>query len=209
MIGILTGTILVIGLGQVILDVTGVGYLVQCGGSTLGTLSIGEVASLHIETHVRETAITLYGFADDEERAWFVRLQSVQKVGPKAALAILDIMRPDEIINAVALENKVAFNAAKGVGPALAGRIVLDLSGKAPPQGRNMGLAMSTHHGDTKSEGSLTTNASALQRDAISALTGLGIDQSKAMRAVASALLSRDDLDLNALVKQALKEVHT
>ena len=135
MIGMLTGTVLVIGSDEAIIDVNGVGYLVKCGSRTLGTLSVGDMAVLHVETHVREQAITLFGFADEEERAWFVRLQTVQKVGPKAALAILDIMRPDEILSSASLEDKAAFGRAKGVGPSLASRIVSDLSGKAAAAG--------------------------------------------------------------------------
>ena len=89
MIGMLTGTVLMVGSDEAILDVGGVGYLLKCGNRTLGRLSVGETATLHVETHVRETAITLFGFADDDDRAWFVKLQTVQKVGPKAALSIL------------------------------------------------------------------------------------------------------------------------
>ena len=76
MIGMLTGTCLMAGTGEAIIDVNGVGYLLQCGSRTLGSLGIGETVCLHVETHVREQAITLYGFHSEEERAWFVRLQT-------------------------------------------------------------------------------------------------------------------------------------
>ena len=204
MIGMLTGTVLVIGSDEAILDVNGVGYLVKCGSRTLGTLSVGAGAVLHVETHVREQAITLFGFADEEERAWFVRLQTVQKVGPKAALAILDIMRPDEILSSASLEDKVAFGRAKGVGPSLASRIVSDLSGKPPPPGRGFTASMPAHHG----EGAVASSPErGLQRDAVSALVNLGIGQSEALRAVANAAKKGEDLDTGALVKAALKEL--
>ena len=90
---------------------------------------------------MREQAITLFGFADEETRAWFVKLQSVQKVGPKAALSTLDVLSPAEILSAASLEDKTAFSRANGVGPSLASRIVVELSGKSPPLGRGLAQA--------------------------------------------------------------------
>ena len=149
MIGMLTGSVLVIGTGEAIVDVNGVGYLAKCGRRTLSNLCVGEMVTLQIETHVRETAITLYGFSDEEERAWFVKLQTVQKVGPKAALAILDVLSPSEILSAASLEDKTAFSRATGVGPSLASRIVVELSGKAPPIGRGFTAGMPAHTGES------------------------------------------------------------
>ncbi len=203
MIGMLTGSVLVIGTGEAILDVNGVGYLAKCGRRTLSNLGVGEVVTLQIETHVRETAITLYGFSDEEERAWFVKLQTVQKVGPKAALAILDVLSPSEILSAASLEDKTAFSRATGVGPSLASRIVVELSGKAPPIGRGFTAGMPAHTGESTS---LAPEMST-QKDAISALVNLGIDQSNALRAVASALKVNPDMETGVLVKAALKEL--
>ena len=164
---------------------------------------MGESATLQIETHVRETAITLYGFSDEEERAWFVKLQSVQKVGPKAALAILDVLSPSEILSAASLEDKTAFSRASGVGPSLASRLVVELSGKAPPTGRGFMAGMPAH---ASGQTDITPEISA-QKDAVSALVNLGIGQSEALRAVAAALRLSPDLDAGALVKAALKEL--
>ena len=136
MIGMVSGICLMSGTGEAIIDCGGVGYLLQCGSRTLGNLTEGQPARLHVETHVREQAITLFGFHSEEERAWFVRLQSVQGVGPKAALAILDILTPGEVLSAASLEDKTAFARANGVGPKLAARIATELSGKPAPQGR-------------------------------------------------------------------------
>jgi len=156
----------------------------------IGMLTGTEVVTLHVETHVREQAITLYGFHSEEERAWFVRLQSVQGVGPKAALAILDILTPGQILSAASLEDKAAFARAKGIGlqpvftaPSQSG----DTSGAE----RNEGLS------DMR-----------LRNDAISALENLGIGQSDALRAVASAYQTfPDDPPLDDLIKVALKEL--
>ena len=128
MIGMLSGVCLMAGTDEAIIDCGGVGYLLSCGSRTLAELTEGQAARLHVETHVRETAITLYGFHSEEERAWFVRLQTVQGVGPKAALAILDILTPGEILSAASLEDKTAFARAKGVGPKSASRIAIELS---------------------------------------------------------------------------------
>jgi len=210
MIGMLTGTCLMAGTGEAIIDVNGVGYLLQCGSRTLGNLSIGETVCLHIETHVREQAITLFGFHSEEERAWFVRLQSVQGVGPKAALAILDIMTPGQILSAASLEDKTAFARSKGIGPKSASRIATELSGKPAPAGRGFQPVFTAPSSRTSSEAERAEGLSDMQlrNDAVSALQNLGIGQSDALRAVAAAYNTfPDDPPLDDLIKVALKEL--
>jgi len=210
MIGMLSGVCLMAGTGEAILDCGGVGYLVQCGSKTLGQLEEGKPARLHIETHVREQAITLFGFATEEARAWFVRLQSVQGVGPKAALAILDILSPGEIMSAAALEDKTAFARASGVGPKLATRIATELSGKPPPAGRGFQPAFTAPVSSETSEAARNEGLSdmRLRNDAVSALENLGIGQSEALRAVAKAYGTfADDPSLDDLIKVSLKEL--
>ena len=206
MIGLLNGTCQLIGSGEAIIDVGGVGYLLTCGTRTLSALSVGEGASIHVETHVRETAITLYGFISDEERAWFVRLQSVQGVGPKAALAILDIMTPGEVLSAANLEDKTAFARASGVGPKLATRIATELSGKGPPAGR--GFYPEFRQTGTSPQPMTAMPRQGLQKDAASALVNLGIGESDALKAVALAHQSfADEPALDDLIRVALKEL--
>ena len=210
MIGMLTGTCLMAGTGEAIIDVNGVGYLLTCGSRTLGNFGVGETVCLHVETHVREQAITLYGFHSEEERAWFVRLQSVQGVGPKAALAILDIMTPGQILSAASLEDKTAFARAKGIGIKSAGRIAIELSGKPAPVGRGFQPVFTKPSGGTPSEAGRNEGLSdmRLRNDAVSALENLGIGQSDALRAVASAYNTfPDDPPLDDLIKVALKEL--
>lgn len=210
MIGMLTGTCLMTGSGEAIIDVNGVGYLVQCGSRTLGNMGTGETVCIHIETHVREQAITLYGFGNEEDRAWFVRLQSVQGVGPKAALAMLDILSPSEILSAASLGDKAAFARASGVGPKLAARIAMELKGKPAPTGRGLGGVFTAPSGGTPSSAERTEGLSDMQlrNDAISALENLGIDQSSALRAVASAYqIFPEDPALDDLIRVALKEL--
>src|SRR5213079_486260 len=93
MIGKLTGIVDSIAEDAVILDVGGVGYLVQCPASTLSRLTVGAHASLIIEMKVSDDAIKLYGFASAEEREWFRLLQTVQSVGGKVALTFISIIR--------------------------------------------------------------------------------------------------------------------
>ena len=210
MIGMLTGTCLVAGSGEAIIDVNGVGYLVQCGSRTLGAMGTGETVCIHIETHVREQAITLFGFHSEEERAWFVRLQSVQGVGPKAALAILDILSPGEILSAASLEDKATFARASGVGPKLASRIATELSGKPPPSGRGIGAVFTKPSSGAISGAERAEGLSDMQlrNDAVSALVNLGIGQPDALRAVASAYKTfPDDPELDDLIRVALKEM--
>lgn len=216
MIGMLSGTCLMAGTGEAIIDVAGVGYLVQCGSRCLSAMHEGQPTRVHIETHVREQAITLYGFPNEEERAWFVRLQSVQGVGPKAALAILDILAPGQILSAASLEDKAAFARASGVGPKLAARLAIELSGKPAPIGRGYAriFTQDEHCDDHRSDVTdIAATDMATRSDAVSALVNLGVGQSEALKAVAKAYsdMGQDERDegakLDDLIKLALKEL--
>ena len=139
MIGKLKGIVDSVGEEEAVIDVNGVGYLIHAGARTLSRLSPGAAVSVHVETYVREDALKLFAFLTDAERAWFVRLQSVQGVGARHALAMLDAIAPGEIESAAALGDTSAFSRAKGVGPKLAQRIAAELKDKAPPAGRTLG----------------------------------------------------------------------
>ncbi len=132
MIGKLSGTVDSIQDDAVILDVGGVGYLVQCPSSTLSRLAAGAHASLLIEMKVSDDAIRLYGFAAAEEREWFRLLQTVQSVGAKVALAVLSTLSSRDLQRALALSDKAMIGRAPGVGPKLALRITTELKDKAP-----------------------------------------------------------------------------
>ena len=132
MIGKLTGKVDAIGESHLIIDVGGVGYEVQASSRTLRNLKSGDAAALTIDTHVREDAIKLFGFVSEVERTWFRTLQGIQGVGPKAALAVLGTLAPQDLANAIALGNWQAVEQAQGVGKKLAQRIVTELRDKAP-----------------------------------------------------------------------------
>src|SRR5213082_4316254 len=133
MIGKLKGIIDSYGEDFIVLDVNGVGYLVQCSARTLQELpGAGQPAALSIETHVREDQIRLFGFLTDVEREWFRLLQTVQGVGAKVALSVLGTLPPSDLANAIALRDKTAVARTPGVGPKVAERIVTELRDKAP-----------------------------------------------------------------------------
>ncbi|MEM1106254.1 MAG: Holliday junction branch migration protein RuvA [Pseudomonadota bacterium] len=201
-IGRLRGEVAAIGADTVLIDVAGVGYVAQAGSRALARLSVGQDASLHIETKVTENSITLYGFDTDEARAWFVRLQDVPGVGGKAAMAVLDALTVAELMDAIALGDVAIVTRAKGVGRKLAERIVGELSGKPAPLGRYAATPISL--GQAASEPGLDAQTGARQ-DAIDALQALGYDPADAARAVATASKDGAGDDGPALIKAALK----
>ena len=182
MIARLTGKIEPLGEDRAIVDVGGVGYLVFCSGRTLGQLpDDGSTVQLHIETHVREDHIHLYGFADAGELEWFRLLTTVQGVGAKVALAILTALGPDDLLQAVAATDKAAVTRANGVGPKLAARIVSELKDKVG------GIALGAAAAIRVAKGQAGPAAGRVDEDAVSALVNLGYGRSEAFGAVARA----------------------
>ncbi len=203
MIGKLRGMVDAVGEAHAIIDVGGVGYEVQASARTLRTLQIGQEASLAIETHVREDAIRLYGFASETERAWFRALQTIQGVGTKVALGVLGTLSPQDLANAIALQSWAAVEEAPGVGKKLAQRIVAELKDKAPAlsvAGLSVpaalaGRAATPPPGDAAAE-------------AISALTNLGYLPGQASQAVAAAIAELGAAtDTPRLIRRGLKEL--
>ena len=203
MIGQLKGLVDHLDTDQVLIDVQGVGYQVLCSSRTLATLMPGQSAVLKILTHVREDHIHLYGFLDDQEKAWFDIFVGVQGVGPKMALSILGQMGPSDLANALMLEDKRPFQAISGVGPKLAARLVTELKQKSPKL--PSGVSVSAGETQVSPQVDLTGSAAVLQ-DLISALTNLGYDETQARSAATTALTDLgDEADLNALIPVALK----
>lgn len=204
MIGSLQGVVGAVGEDAAIIDVGGVGYLVQAGGRTLARLEQGAAVRFHIETHVREDAIRLYGFASEQERAWFAHLQTIPGVGAKVALNIVDTLGPEQLADAIALQDKASVARANGVGPKLAARIVQELAGKPGPKSF-LGLAVASVGGRGAP---VAANSNSARTEAVSALVNLGIDQSSAARAVATAAKNFEgEPPAPELIRAALKEV--
>jgi Holliday junction DNA helicase RuvA len=135
MIAKLRGVLDSVGEDWAVIDVGGVGYQLFCASRTLFRLPrLGESVQLFVETHVREDHIHLYGFIDDEERAWFRLLQSVQGVGAKLALAILSGLSVRELSEAIAGGDRTMLCRPTGVGAKLATRLAVELKDKVAQQ---------------------------------------------------------------------------
>ena len=202
MIGKLTGLVDSTGVDWAILDVAGVGYLVYCSARTLGRIAEArEAVSLAIETHVREDHIHLYGFADATEREWFRLLGTVQGVGSRVALAVLSALPAEELIQAIAAQDRVPLTRASGVGPKLAQRIVSELKDK-------VGALELARHPAAAAAGRLRAAAGGPLDDAVSALVNLGYRRTEAFGAIAQAA-SRlgGEPALEALIKEGLREL--
>jgi len=200
MIGKLKGTVDAIGEAHAVIMVGGVGYEVQASARTLRALSLGEEVSLAIETHVREDAIRLFGFASEAERAWFRSLQTIQGVGAKVALAVLATLGPQELATAIALQNWAAVEQSPGVGKKLAQRIVAELKDKAP--------ALTSAQLVTPSSRGTAAPGGEAAAEAISALTNLGYQPAQASQAVAAALTALGEaVDTAKLIRRGLKEL--
>ena len=202
MIGRLRGLVAEIAEEEALIDVAGVGYVVRCGSRTLSHLPlVGEEAVLHIETQWTEAAgMKLYGFLGRDERRAFVVLQSIQGVGPKAALGVLDVLPPAELAAAVARDDKAAVGRANGVGPKLALRIVTELKGKPIADG-----PVAAFHAQGAAHAAPVPTATG---DAVAALMGLGVAEVNARRVVEQAHLRLGETaETAALIKAGLQEL--
>ncbi|WP_430423524.1 Holliday junction branch migration protein RuvA [Phenylobacterium sp.] len=202
MIGRLRGAVAEVGEEDALIDVMGVGYVVRCGSRTLSRLpEVGGEALLHVESHWGEqTGLTLYGFLSRDDRQAFVLLRTIQGVGPRAALAVLDVLPPAELAGAVARDDKAAVARANGVGPKLALRIVTELKGKPIHDG-----PVAAFHSAIPSAAPVKPSASG---EAVAALMGLGVAEPAARRVVESAAIRLgEDAEPPALIKAALQEL--
>ena len=205
MIGKLTGRLDSTGDDWALVDVSGVGYLVFCSSRTLTHLGgNGQPTSLLVETHVREDHIHLFGFADQAERDWFRLLSTVQGVGAKMALAILSVLSPEALVQAIAAQDKAALTRANGVGPKLGGRIAAELKDKVG----GLALGPAAVGDGPRGKARAATGFGGVGEDALSALVNLGYGRGEAFGAVAHAM--RDlggEASLEALVKESLKDL--
>ena len=130
MIAHLSGCVAAVAPDGAVIEVGGVGLLVQCTPGTLAGLRLGEQARLATSLVVREDALTLYGFATDDERNTFELLQTASGVGPRLAQAMLAVLTPDALRRAVAAEDLAMLTSVPGIGRKGAQRIVLELAGR-------------------------------------------------------------------------------
>lgn len=198
MIGRLRGTVDGRGDSWALIDVGGVGYMVEGSARLMDALpGDGEAVTLAIETYVREDQLRLFAFANEEERSWFRLLMGVQGVGAKVALAIQSVLSADELAAAVASEDKASVARAPGVGPKVAQRIVQELKDKVPEGSFVLAAAPAASDGQRQAI-----------EDAMSALVNLGYQRSQASRALAAASKTLgEQAATEQLIRQALKEM--
>lgn len=176
----------------------GVGFRLQITMNTARQLpSIGSEAMLYTVMNVREDAMELFGFADQQELASFKLLTAISGVGPKVGLSILSELTPERVALAVASGDYKALTKAAGVGPKLAQRIVLELKDKV-----GAGLTTSASLGGVDLPAAVTASASSNATQAVEALTVLGFTASEASAAVGK-LDSAQSVEV--LVRDALK----
>lgn len=193
MIGRLTGRLASKAPDQILLDVAGVGYLVHIPLSTFYELPDQESpASLWIHTHVREDALSLYGFLTERERRLFLLLLGVTGIGPRVALTVLSGIPPSELVEALRRQDVRRLVAVPGVGKKTAERMVLELAEKAANlPGEAPGKAPEAVASD----------------DVLSALVNLGYRKAEAERAVDAVARTGSPADFSEFLKEALRRL--
>lgn len=218
MIGKLSGVVDWKGMDQVLLDVRGVGYIIHVNDRTLAALpAVGETASLYTDLLVREDLLQLFGFITLLDREWHKVLMTVQGVGAKASMSILGALGAEGAARAIALGDARAIQAAQGVGPKLAQRVILELKSKAPAMmtlGGSMPAAVDTPATSEVIEREAPkrrapppppSNRAVFSADALSALVNLGYGQSEAAQAIMTISAENAEADTATLIRSALK----
>ncbi len=176
MIASVTGTVQAVRLDAAVVEVGGIGMLVQATPTALAGLRTGHRATLHTSLVVREDSLTLYGFTDADEREVFEVLQTVSGVGPRLALSMLAVHSPDGLRRAVAEEDLAALQRVPGIGRKRAQRIVLELGDRlgvpAPAPGVPTAVPLTGEH----------------REQVVEALVGLGWQARTAQEAVTTVL---------------------
>jgi len=200
MIAYVKGTLAIINDQSVVVDVGGVGYLVNVSGATLGRLP-AKNSPLQLFTYLQttESGQSLHGFLTQEEVRMFMLLISVSGIGPKVATAVLGAMNPQEIIMAIVAEDAVALSRAPGVGKKTAQRVMLELRDK-----------IKTTDAWEETGGMAAGGAAALgkkseKQDAMDALLALGYGRAEAMQTVLE--VAEDGMAADVLIRLALKKL--
>lgn len=187
MIGLLTGKIISSKPTQIILDVNGVGYLVNISISTFEKISDKDIVSLFIHTSVKEDSITLFGFYTQSEKEMFELLISISGIGPKVSLGILSGIAVDDLKDAIANGNVSRLIAIPGIGRKTAERVVLELRNKVDA---------------IKADGSIKETS--VKDEAVAALATLGYQRQLAEKVVRELLSENANYSLEELIRKAL-----
>ena len=193
MISFLRGTVAHVGLSTAVIDLNGAGMSVNATPQTLSRLRTGEEGQLFTSLIVREDSLTLFGFASDDEREVFDILLSVSGVGPRLALAVLAVHDPEAIRVAAHTGDSKTFTKVPGIGPKVAGRIVLELAGKLVP------------HGTAPAAGAPTAAEAAWKPQVVAALTSLGWSEKDASSSIDKALADDPEVSFRGNVPEILR----
>ncbi len=195
MIASVRGRVAAVGPDGAVVEVGGVGLAVQCTPGTLAGLRVGTEARLATSLVVREDALTLYGFADDDEKHLFELLQTASGVGPRLAQAVLAVLTPDTVRKALANADTATLTRVPGIGRKGAERMILELRDRVGPVPVPLDGV------------SLTAGATNWSEQVRQALVGLGWSASQADQAVAAVAQELDDPPppVPVLLKQAIR----
>lgn len=193
MISFLRGTVAHVGLSSAVIDLNGAGMSVNATPQTLGRLRVGEEGKLFTSLIVREDSLTLFGFGSDDEREVFDVLLSVSGVGPRLALAVLAVHDPEAVRVAAHSGDGKAFTKVPGIGPKVAGRIVLELAGKLVP------------HGTAGATAPVASAESVWKPQVVAAMTSLGWSEKDATASIEKSLADSPELAEQGNVAEILR----
>ncbi|MFC5911067.1 Holliday junction branch migration protein RuvA [Streptacidiphilus monticola] len=198
MIAFVSGPVVALTPSSAVVQVGGVGMLVHCAPNTLAGLRLGQEARIATSLVVREDSLTLYGFADDDERQTFELLQTASGVGPKVAQAMLAVHSPDALRVAVARGDAKALTAVPGIGPKGAQKLLIELKDR-----------LGTPTGAVPAQGPAVAAGPPPWQDQLhAALVGLGFaprEAEDAVNAVTPEAEAMDKADVSVLLRSALR----
>lgn len=184
-----------------VLDVGGLGYQVRISLNTYTALRGKQKCRLHTHLQIREDAHTLYGFAEANEKKYFLQLVSVSGIGANTALMILSSLSPEELLEAIIGEDVQVIKQIKGIGAKTAQRLILELKDKINKGNESIPkLAQGA-------ETNLASQKKQIRLDALQALVELGLNKNVAERKIEQILkqTNSEELQLENVIKQALK----
>lgn len=198
----LNGTVAEIGQNSLVLDVGGVGFLLNTSLQTLSSVKAGSPAKLYISESVGEDHYDLYGFAEQREKRFFELLLSISGVGPKAAISLLSAMNTDALVLAVVNDDIRALTAAPGIGKKIAQRILLELRDKLGAELPELSASASSHGGQPLN---LPQTEDRAVSDAMAGLSVLGYSSAE----VASIIRRGDWTGMTAdqIIREVLKHM--
>ena len=209
MIGRIKGQLIEKKNDRIVIDVHGIGYVVYVTEKTARSLSLGNEAqdiSLFTELLVKEDLLQLIGFLTQTEKDWFNLLRSVQGIGAKVALTILNTLDANELLRAIRMKNELAFSSVSGIGSRMAQRLVVELSGRKDLAVLEDEVVVNIRDEDSEQTLNIIKRKE-IQQDALSALQNLGFKSVEAKSAIDKIVAEDHINDASELVKEALRSL--